>query len=66
MVLISFFAIVFALLVTLVAAKKLYSFSLKNNKFKKRKDYIVNAVILAFVFFCVSSFIYVFLINVIL
>ncbi|AIT09361.1 hypothetical protein LO80_04845 [Candidatus Francisella endociliophora] len=65
MFIISIFSIVITLLVTLFFAKRLYSFSAKNNKLKTRADYVINGVILGFTFFCISSFIYVLLLNII-
>ena len=59
MILASLLAVIVALLVTLVLAKFLYQFSSKRGLLQTRKDYIINAVILAFVFFCVSSLVYV-------
>jgi hypothetical protein len=63
MILASLLAIIIGLLVTLVLAKFLYKFSSKNRLLQSRKDYRVNAVILAFIFFCVSSFLYLILLN---
>lgn len=65
MILISVVSIIVALLFTLVVARFLYKFSLKRDKLNKSTDYILNGVILAFVFFCISSFIYVILLNII-
>lgn len=56
-------AIVVALLFTLLIARFLYRFSIKRGKLST-KDYIINAIILAFVFFCLSSFVYVVLLNI--
>ena len=64
MILASIVAIIVALLFTLIIARSLYRFSIKKGK-SSTKDYIINAVILAFVFFCLSSFIYVILLNII-
>jgi hypothetical protein len=63
MILASLLAIVFALLVTLVLTRFLYRFSFKRGLLQTRKDYVINAVIMAFVFFCVSSVVYVVLLN---
>jgi len=63
MVIISVFSIIIALLITFVVAKKLYGYGVKNNRLKSKKDYIINGVIIGFVFFCVSSFVYVILLN---
>ncbi|QIW09472.1 hypothetical protein [Francisella sp. LA112445] len=64
MIFASIVAIVVALLFTLLIARSLYRFSIKKGKLST-KDYIINAIILAFVFFCLSSFIYVVLLNII-
>ena len=63
MILASLLAVIIGLLVTLVLVRFLYKFSSKNGFLQSRKGYIVNAVILAFVFFCVSSFLYLILLN---
>ncbi|MFT4694826.1 MAG: hypothetical protein ACI8TE_001748 [Francisella sp.] len=61
MILESVLAVIIALLVTLVLTRFLYQFSLKRGLLQTRKDYVINAVIMAFVFFCVSSLVYVIL-----
>lgn len=63
MILASLLAIVFGVLITLVSARCLYGFSFKRGLLKTRKDYIVNAIIVAFVFFCASSFLYLIFLN---
>jgi hypothetical protein len=60
-VLVSLIAIVVGLLVTLVLARFLYWLIAKKGLLQTRKDYVINAVILAFVFFCVSSLVYIIL-----
>ena len=62
-VLVSLIAIVVGLLVTLMLARFLYRFSVKKGLLQSRKDCLINAVIVAFIFFCVSSVVYVFLLN---
>ncbi|AXA34377.1 hypothetical protein [Francisella adeliensis] len=64
MILASLLAVVVALIVTVVVARVLYRFSFKRGLLQSRKDYMINAVIVAFVFFCVSSIVYVTLINI--
>ncbi|AJC48258.1 hypothetical protein SD28_00555 [Allofrancisella guangzhouensis] len=63
MVLVSILAIVIALVFTVVVARMLYSFSYRKGLLQSRKDYIINAIIVGFVFFCVSSFLYVVMLN---
>lgn len=63
MILASIVAIVIALLFTLLMARLLYRSCVRKGKLST-KDYIINAIILAFVFFCLSSFIYVVLLNI--
>ena len=65
MILVSIVAVIIALLFALLIARSLYRFSIKRGKLVSTKDYIINAIILAFIFFCLSSFIYVVLLNII-
>ncbi|API86179.1 hypothetical protein F7310_01885 [Francisella uliginis] len=64
MILASIVAVIVALLFTLLIARPLYKFSIKRGKLASVKDYTINAIILAFVFFCLSSFIYIVLLNI--
>lgn len=63
MVVISIFSVLVALLITAVVANRLYVYSMRNNKLKSKKDYVINGVIIGFTFFCISSFSYVLLLN---
>ncbi|QIV95492.1 hypothetical protein EDC55_10724 [Allofrancisella inopinata] len=63
MVLSSVLAIVIALVFTATVARILYKFSFRKGMLQSRKDYIINAIIVGFVFFCVSSLFYIFMIN---
>jgi len=65
MIVASFLAVVFGLLMTAVVARVLYRYSSKKDMLNSRKDYVINGVIIGFVFFCVSSFIYLILLNVV-
>ena len=65
MILLSIVSILIALLVTLVVAKILYNSSFRKNKLNITKELIINATIVTFVFFCVCSLIYVFLLNIV-
>ncbi|ASG67337.1 hypothetical protein fh0823_26390 [Francisella halioticida] len=65
MILASIVAVIVALLFTLLIARALYKFSIKSNKLASSKDYVINGIIIAFIFFCISSFIYVTLLNII-
>lgn len=64
MILASFIAIITALLFTLMLARLLYKFSFKKDLLRRRRDYVINGVIIGFVFFCVSSFVYVVFLNI--
>jgi hypothetical protein len=64
MVLASLVAIMIGLVVTLVSVRLLYKFSLKKGLLNSRRDYVINGVIVAFVFFCVSSIVYVVVLNI--
>ena len=63
MILASLLALVFGLLITTVIAHLLYRYSIKKGMLNSRKDYVINGVIVGFVFFCVSSFIYLVILN---
>lgn len=63
MILASVLAVVFGLLVAVVVARLLYRYSFKKGMLNSRKDYVINGVIVGFVFFCVSSFIYLVVLN---
>ncbi|APC96579.1 putative membrane protein [Francisella frigiditurris] len=65
MILASLIAIIVALLVTLILARMLYRFSYKKGMLQSRKDRVLNAIIIAFIFFCLSSFVYIGVINII-
>ncbi|APC92170.1 hypothetical protein CGC45_07265 [Francisella opportunistica] len=65
MILLSLVSILITLLFTLVLAKVLYNSSFRKNKLNSTKELVINATIVAFVFFCVCSLIYVFLLNVV-
>ncbi|KEI34973.1 hypothetical protein FRA_44c12720 [Francisella sp. W12-1067] len=64
MVLASVLAIVIALVFTMVIARVLYRLSFRKGMLQSRKDYIINAIIVGFVFFCVSSLLYILMINI--
>lgn len=64
MVVISIFSVLVALLVTAIVARRLYVYSMRNNKLKSKKDYVINGAIIGFTFFCISSLSYVLLLNV--
>ena len=63
MILASLLAVVFGLLVTAVVARVLYKYSFKKGMLNSRKDYVINGVIVGFVFFCVSSVLYLIILN---
>ena len=57
-------SICIALLLTLIIARLLYRFSFSRGLLRTKKDYIINASIIGFVFFCSSSILYVCILNV--
>ncbi|NDS71982.1 hypothetical protein FWI81_07750 [Francisella tularensis subsp. holarctica] len=65
MILLSVVSILIALLVTLGVAKILYNSSFRKNKLNSTKELLINATIFTFIFFCVCSLIYVFLLNIV-
>ncbi|WP_080543210.1 hypothetical protein [Francisella tularensis] len=65
MILLSVVSILIALLVTIVVAKILYNSSFRKNKLNSTKELLINATIVTFIFFCVCSLIYVFLLNIV-
>ncbi|ABU61030.1 hypothetical protein FTA_0554 [Francisella tularensis subsp. holarctica FTNF002-00] len=46
-------------------AKILYNSSFRKNKLNSTKELLINATIVTFIFFCVCSLIYVFLLNIV-
>ncbi|AEB28169.1 hypothetical protein FN3523_0312 [Francisella hispaniensis] len=65
MILLSVISILIALIITIVVAKILYKSSFRKNKLNSTKDLLINATIVTFIFFCVCSLIYVFLLNIV-
>lgn len=65
MIMSSIIGILFGLAATLVCAKFLYKYSVRNNSLDNKKSNIINGVILAFTFFCSSCLVYVVLVNMI-
>ena len=51
MILASLLAVIFGLLITVVVARMLYKYSFKKGMLNTRKDYVINGVIIGFVFF---------------
>lgn len=65
MILLSVISILIALIITIVVAKILYKSSFRKNKLNSTKELLINATIVTFIFFCVCSLIYVFLLNIV-
>lgn len=65
MILLSVISILIALIITIVVAKILYNSSFRKNKLNSTKELLINATIVTFIFFCVCSLIYVFLLNIV-
>ena len=66
MILTSLLAVIFGLLITAIIARVLYRYSYKKGMLNTRKDYAINGVIVGFVFFCMSSVLYLILLNIII
>ncbi|QWU99615.1 hypothetical protein [Francisella salimarina] len=64
MLLASVVAILIGLIATVVVVRTLYKQSVRKGTLKSKKDKVINGVIIGLVFFCVSSFSYVLIINI--
>ncbi|AJI53280.1 MULTISPECIES: hypothetical protein [Francisella] len=64
MLLASVVAILIGLIATVVVVRTLYKHSVRKGTLKSKKDKVINGVIVGLVFFCVSSFSYVLIINI--
>ncbi|MBK2125606.1 hypothetical protein [Fangia hongkongensis] len=57
-------ALIIALAIAWIAARILFRTSARKGLLRKRSDFAINGIIIAFVFFCSSSFAYIVLLQI--